>query len=49
MLTLENIIDAQEYLEFKKAVAVRMFLSDFRTEDIPPVNFPVIGTAARAG
>lgn len=34
MSTLEDIIDAPESLEFKRAVAVKMFISDFKTEDI---------------
>jgi transposase len=34
MSTLEDIIDAPEHLEFKRAVAVKMFISDFKTEDI---------------
>ena len=34
MSTLEDIIDAPDYLEFKRAVAVKMFISDFKTEDI---------------
>ena len=34
MSTLEDIIDAPDHLEFKRAVAVKMFISDFKTEDI---------------
>ena len=34
MSTLEDIIDAPESLECKRAVAVKMFISDFKTEDI---------------
>lgn len=34
MSTLEDIIDAPESLEFKRAVAVKMFISDFKTEAI---------------
>jgi hypothetical protein len=30
MSTLEDIIDAPESLEFKRAVAVKMFISDFK-------------------
>jgi transposase len=34
MATLEDIIDSPENLEVKRALAVKMFLFDFRTEDI---------------
>ena len=34
MKTLEDIIDAPENLEVKRALAVKMFLADFKTEDI---------------
>ena len=34
MKTLEDIIDAPESLEVKRALAVKMFLLDFKTEDI---------------
>jgi transposase len=34
MSTLEDIIDAPENLEVKRALAVKMFFSDFKTEDI---------------
>ena len=34
MSTLEGIIDSLENLEVKRALAVKMFLLDFKTEDI---------------
>ena len=34
MATLEDIIDSPENLEVKRALAVKMFLFDFKTEDI---------------
>ena len=34
MSTLEDIIDAPEHLEVKRALAVKMFVLDFMTEDI---------------
>lgn len=34
MKTLEDIIDAPENLEVKRALAVKMFFSDFKTDDI---------------
>ena len=34
MSTLEGIIDSPENLEVKRALAVKMFLLDFKTEDI---------------
>ena len=34
MFTLDDILDKTEYLEFKRAVAIKMFISDFKTEDI---------------
>ena len=34
MSTLEDIIDSLENLEVKRALAVKMFLFDFKTEDI---------------
>ena len=34
MSTLEDIIGAGEYLECKRAIAVKMFISNFKTEDI---------------
>jgi len=34
MLTLNDIIDSNENLEMKRALAVKMILLDFRTEDI---------------
>ena len=34
MSTLEDIIDSPENLEVKRALAVKMFLFDYKTEDI---------------
>ena len=34
MATLEGIIDSPENLEVKRALAVKMYLLDFKTEDI---------------
>lgn len=34
MSTLEDIIDSPENLEVKRALAVKMFLFDCKTEDI---------------
>lgn len=34
MSTLEDIIDSPENLEVKRALAVKMFFADFKTEDI---------------
>ena len=34
MSTLEDIISSPENLEVKRALAVKMFLFDFKTEDI---------------
>lgn len=34
MSTLEDIINAPDHLEFKRAVAVKMSISDFKREDI---------------
>ena len=34
MSTLEDIIDSPEILEVKRALAVKMFFADFKTEDI---------------
>ena len=34
MLTLNDIIGSKENLEMKRALAVKMILLDFRTEDI---------------
>ena len=34
MKTLEDIIDAPENLEVERALAVKMFFSDFKTDDI---------------
>jgi len=34
MSTLEDIIDSPENLEVKRALAVKMFILDYRTQDI---------------
>jgi hypothetical protein len=34
MSTLEDIIDSPEHLEVKRALAVKMFILDYRTQDI---------------
>ena len=42
MSTLEDIIDSPEYLEVKRALAVKIFIFDFKTSPVKVGNLESI-------